>query len=86
MNYQLQKQALAARDAHLALLDLKHIVDEAARKAHEAELEAVALAIHSERGGDVRPTLRSAVDRLRSAHFETKLSEARKKLDLAIAS
>jgi hypothetical protein len=85
MNHQLQKQAVAARDAHLALLDLKQIVDEAARTAHDAELEAVGLAIHSEHGGDVRSTLRSAVDRLRSPNFESKLSEARTKLDLAIA-
>ena len=86
MNHQLRRQALAARDAHLALLDLKQIVEDAARKAHDAELEAVGLAIHSERAGDVRPILRLAVDRLRSSNFDSKLSEARKKLDLAIAS
>lgn len=45
MNTELQKRALAARDAHLALLDLKKFVDEAAQTTHAAELEAVHLAI-----------------------------------------
>lgn len=41
----MQKWALAAREAHLALLDLKKVVDEAARTTHAVELEAVHLAI-----------------------------------------
>ena len=45
MNTEMQKRALAAREAHLALLDLKRVVDEAALTTHAAELEAVHLAI-----------------------------------------
>jgi hypothetical protein len=44
MNTDMQRRALAARDAHLALLDLKRVVDEAAQTTHAAELEAVHLA------------------------------------------
>jgi hypothetical protein len=36
MNTEMQKRALAAREAHLALLDLKKVVDEAARTTHAA--------------------------------------------------
>jgi hypothetical protein len=37
----MQNRALAAREAHLALLDLKRVVDDAARTTHAADLEAV---------------------------------------------
>ncbi len=36
MNTNLQKRALAAREAHLALLDLKKVVDEATQTTHAA--------------------------------------------------
>jgi hypothetical protein len=49
MNTQMQKRALAGREAHLALLDLKKVVDEATQRTHAAELEAVHLAIRSRR-------------------------------------
>ncbi len=47
MNTEMHKRALAARQAHLALLDLKKLVDEATQTTHAAELEAVHLAIRS---------------------------------------
>jgi hypothetical protein len=50
MNTEMQKKALAARDAHMALLDLKRFIDEAARTTHDAELEAVHLAISAKPG------------------------------------
>src|SRR5207253_8327049 len=37
----MQKRALAAREVHLALLDLKKVVDETAQTTDAAELEAV---------------------------------------------
>jgi len=45
------KRAFAARDAHDALLDLKHLLDEAAVAAHAAELQAFHLAVGFPRGG-----------------------------------
>jgi hypothetical protein len=47
MNNDLQIPALAARDAHEALLDLQRFVEEAARTTHCVELEAVHLAVSS---------------------------------------
>jgi hypothetical protein len=44
MNTDMPRRALAARDAHLALIDLRRVVDEAAQTTHAAELEAVHLA------------------------------------------
>jgi len=46
----LQKRALATREAHLASLDLKKFVDEATQTTHAAELEAVSLAIRPRQG------------------------------------
>jgi hypothetical protein len=43
----LHKRALAVREAHLALLDLKKVVDEATQTTHAVELDAVHLAIRS---------------------------------------
>jgi hypothetical protein len=79
----LQKRALATREAHLALLDLKKVVDEATQTAHAAELEAVALAISPRQGSDT--TLRVVIDRLQSPNFEAALSQAREKLETAVA-
>lgn len=83
MSTEMQKRALAARDAHLALLELKKLVDEAAHVTHAAELEAVHLAVRSRQGEDVRSTLRVVVDRLSSPDFEATLSQAREKLETA---
>jgi hypothetical protein len=77
------KQALAAREAHEALLDLKHIVDEAATITHIAELESFREAIHSSESPDVRRTLEKVVYRLRSQSFDAVLSRARERLDTA---
>lgn len=82
----LQKRALATRDAHLALLDLKRLVDEAARKTHAIELDAIGMALDQRQYCDVSTTLRVVVERLQSADFETTLSQARKKLEIAVST
>ena len=82
----LQKRALAARDAHLALLDLKKLVDEAAQTTRAAELEAIGMAISSRQHGDVRTILSVVVERLRSPAFETTLTQAREKLEIAVST
>jgi len=82
----LQKRAIATRDAHLALLDLKKLVDEAARATHAIELEAIGMAISQRQHCDVCTTLRVVVERLRSSDFETTLSQARAKLEIAVSS
>lgn len=81
----LRKRALAARDAHLALLDLKRLVDEAAQTTHAAELEAIGMAISRRQSSDVGTTLRVVVERLRSSGFEATLSQAREKLKMAVS-
>jgi len=82
----MQKRALAARDAHLALLDLKKLVDEAAQKTRAAELDAVGMSINSHIDCDICTRLRVVVDHLRSANFEETLSQAREKLETAIST
>ena len=83
MNTDMRIRALAAHDAHLALLELKKLVDDAARATHAAELEAVYLAVSARQGADVRTTLRVIMDRLKSRDLETTLSQIRQKLETA---
>jgi hypothetical protein len=85
MNLEMQKRALAARDAHDALLELKKLVEEAAQAAHAAEREAVHLALSPRSGGDVRKSLRMVKDQLESPNFESTLSRVREKLENAAA-
>ena len=84
MKTEMERTALAARDAHLALVDLRKLVDEAARTTHAVELEAVHLAISSKPIGDIASMLASAVERLGSTDFEASLNRARQSLRIAI--
>jgi hypothetical protein len=85
VNTDMQKRALATRDAHLALLDLKKVVDEATQTIHAAELEAVHLAISSRPSGDISSSLRDVLERLGSANFEATLRKVRESLQLAMS-
>jgi hypothetical protein len=85
MNTEMQKRALAARDAHLALLDLKKVVDEAAQATHAAELEAVHLAVSPRAGGDISSALREILECLGTSGFEAILSKARQSLQTAMS-
>jgi len=85
MNIHMLKRALATREAHIALLDLKRLVEEAARMTHDAEFEAVRLAITPQTDGDVTSTVRSVLERLTSADFEAFLIAARRNLQTAMS-
>ena len=85
MNTDMQKRALAARDAHLALLDLKKVVDEATQTTHAAELEAVYLAVTARPSGDISSSLRDVLERLGSAKIEVTLRRVREGLRLAMS-
>lgn len=85
MNTDMRKRAMATRDARLALLELKKLVDEAERTTHAAELEAIHLAITSTQSSDIRTTLKVVMDRVKSPKFEETLLEIREKLEEAVA-
>lgn len=85
MSTDMQKRALAARAAHSALLDLRALVDEAAKTTHAAEMEAVHLAIHPREPGDVSATLQKVVQRLEPGNFEETLIRVRESLQTAMA-
>lgn len=85
MNTEMQKRALAAREAHHALLDLKKVVDQAAETTHAAELEAVHLAISSRTTGDISLRVRAVLERLGSSDFEAALTRARQSLLTAMS-
>ena len=83
MNLEMQRRALAARDAHHALLALKKLVDSAAKTTHAAELNAIHMAIHPMETGDIKTVLQDVRKLLDSSSFATTLSEAREKLEVA---
>lgn len=83
MDTDVRMRALAAHDAHVALLELKKVVDDAAHAAHAAELEAVHLAVTAREDNNIRTALQVIVDRLRSPNFETTFSAACEKLERA---
>ena len=85
MNAEMQKQARAARDAHIALLDLKKLVEEAVQTTHCAELEAVHLTVCPKESGDISATIRSVLERLGSADFESSLNKARQSLQTVLS-
>ena len=69
----------------MALLDLKKVLDEAARTTHAAELEAVHLVTCSRSTGDIRTALRVVIENLESANFEGALARVRESLQLAMS-
>jgi hypothetical protein len=85
MNSEMRNRAMATRDAHLALLELKKLVDEAARTTHAVELEAIHLAITSTQSSEIRTTLRVVMDHVKSPKFDATLSQVREKLEEAAA-
>jgi hypothetical protein len=85
MNAEMQKRAVAARDAYIALLELKKLVDEAAQATHAAELEAVHLAISPKSQGDISTTLRGVTERIGSANVEAALTKVRQSLQTAMS-
>jgi hypothetical protein len=86
MNVSSQRRALATRDAHAALRNLKTLVDFATEKLHVAELETVDAAIGRRQPSEPLRTLLGAADALRSAKFNAALEEARLKMETAVAS
>lgn len=82
----MQRAAMTARDAHMAMLDLKRIVDSATENVHRAELETAGLAIGRSRVNDPLKTLRLAVETLHSSEFEAALSVAKTKMEIAVAA
>ena len=72
---------IAAREAHSALLDLKNLVEDAARKIETAQREAIGLAIASTRDDGPLSTLRAAVESLRSSAIESAVAEVRTKAE-----
>ena len=85
MRKETPQKALAAREAHQALVELKKLVDEAAKTTHAAELESFHVAFHSGHQRDIQRTLQDVVDLLQSPTFDAVLSRAREKLETAVS-
>jgi len=79
------KGALITREAYLALLDLQSLLETAVEKAHTAGLDTVGLTVSSQATGDPLHALRVAAETLESSAFDSALSEARYKIETAMA-
>jgi adenylosuccinate synthase len=82
---ELQHGAVITRDAHVALRDLKALVDHATEELHEAELQTVDSAIGRTPRDNPRRTVLAAADTLRSSKFESALQRAKAALESAVA-
>jgi hypothetical protein len=80
----MQKGALFTREAHMALLELKALVDNTTEKIHAAQLEAVGLAVGHSQNEDPLKTLRLASEIFLSPNFEATVSQAREKMGTAV--
>jgi len=81
----LQHGAVITREAYSALLNLKSLVEQVTDQTHTASVEAVGFAINRQSIGDPLRALKIAADALQSPIFDNAVSDARKKVDVAIA-
>lgn len=77
--------ALITREAYLALLDLQSLVATAVEKAHTAGLDTAGLTVSPQALGDPLHALGIAAKTLHSSTFDTALTDARSKIDVAMA-
>lgn len=82
---ELQHGAVITRGAHVALRDLKALVDLATEEIHSAEIETIGWAIGCTPEDNPRRTLLAASETLRSPKFESALRQARAKMETAVA-
>ena len=75
----------ARREAHEALVELKKLVDDAAKITHAAELESFRAAISRDQNNGVRRSLQDVIERLRSPDFERVVLVVREKLETALS-
>jgi hypothetical protein len=83
-NPELENGALITRDAHVALAELKILVDWAAEKIRIAERETVGIAIGHAQDEHPLRTLQDAADALQSPKFEAAVSLAKEKTQSAL--
>jgi hypothetical protein len=83
-NPKLENVALITRDAHVALTELKELVDRATEKLRTAERETIGVAIGHSQDQDPLRTLQDAADALQSPRFEAAVSLAKEKMQSAV--
>ena len=81
----MQEGALVAREAYLALEDLKKVVERALAKTRTASLDAAGLAVSKKPLGDPLSALTVAADALQPAVLDSAVSHARNKIEVAVS-
>ena len=77
--------ALITREAYMALLDLKSMIEVATEKAHVAGLDSAGMTVSPKPLGDPLRALKVASETLQSPAFESAIAQARSKIDMAVA-
>lgn len=85
MKFQTPKQAFATRAAHEALIELRKIVDDAARLTHAAELESFHVAMSRDQNDQVRTSLQDVIERVKSPDFDRAVFLVRERLETALS-
>ena len=86
MHSEAHRQAFAARDAYEAMLELKSLIDDAAKRTFAAEVELFRAALtRNEKHGAIN-CLRQVVGSVQSRDFDGALFVIREKLELALSA
>jgi hypothetical protein len=80
-----QESAVVAREASLALMEFKTMVDSTAERVRAAERQAIGMAIGRREEDDALTMIRAAAEALQSADFDAALCRARAKTQVALA-
>jgi hypothetical protein len=86
MDLATHKQALAAREAHEAVIELKKIVDDAAKLLLTAEIESFRAAVSRNENTNAHKSLEDVIERVKSPAFDRAVFEVREKLETAVSA
>ena len=81
-----QKQAFAAREAHEAVIELKKIVDDAARLLLTAEIESFRAAVSQNENSRAHKSLQDVIERVKSPDFDRAVFAVREKVETAVSA
>jgi len=86
MDLATQRQAFAAREAHEAVIELKKIVDDAARLLLTAEIESFRAAVSRNENSSAHKSLQDVIERVKSPDFDRAVFAVREKLETAVSA
>jgi len=86
MDLATHKQAFAAREAHEAVIELKKMVDDAAKLLLTAEIESFRAAVSRNENSSAHKSLQDVIERVKSPDFDRAVFAVREKLETAVSA